>query len=251
MPADPIFLFALLVQFLPVLNDLRDRNTATYREFFDFLVADIREHGILVPLIGYYEGEKIRIIDGMTRFLAAVAAGVIDKIPVLVFLEKPDEGALKLSQVTVNALRQDLTPLEYAAVFVQLKELHGWSSDAEVARHVHKSRGEVSRIMSISSRLCPQAQELVKAGKLVPKGAYFISMLPDAVKQMAIASNAENMSAETIWEKVQIELGGKKPKAKKVNFRVKGGSATMTNGSVEAAKLLIAELQKWLRGLSQ
>jgi hypothetical protein len=54
-----------LSQLLHPSQDIRDRNTPEYREFFDRLVADIKVRGIQIPILAHREGEKLRIIDGL------------------------------------------------------------------------------------------------------------------------------------------------------------------------------------------
>src|SRR5262249_22052536 len=162
--------------------------------------------GVQVPLIAYREGERLRVIDGETRRLGALMAGV-ETVPVLVYDTKPDSAALKLAQLLVNTLRRDNTPLERAAVYQALMEINEWTQ-AEVARHTHATPAQIAKDLAISNRCCEAVRALVAANQLKPRAAYAISKLPDAQQQAELARKAVElpMAVESVEEAVEVLL---------------------------------------------
>ncbi|MDE2509179.1 MAG: ParB/RepB/Spo0J family partition protein [Planctomycetota bacterium] len=237
---------------LAVAKDIRDRTTPEYRDFFDRLVADIRERGVQVPLIAYREGERVRILDGETRRLAALMAGV-EMAPVLLYDEEPDEADLKLAQLLVNTLRRDNTPLERATVYQELMQAKGWTQ-ADLARHVHATPAQIAKDLAISNRCCETVREYVAAGTLKPRAAYAISRLPDPSQQAELAKKAVAlpMSVESIEEAVNRLLGTKKAK-KPQPMKLAYGSvtATVTGDVVEGLKAFIAKTGEALRRIER
>ncbi len=110
----PVFIQAHLAQLIPPLKDIRDRTEPNYRVHFDNMVADAKSRGIQVPIITFREGDRCRIIDGLTRYLAALMAQ-LDTVPVLVYPEKPSEAEIKLGTLLANSMRRDMKVLELAA----------------------------------------------------------------------------------------------------------------------------------------
>ena len=196
------------VTLLPVAEDLRDRTAPEYREWFERLTADIRQRGVQVPIIAYREGGRYRVIDGETRRLAALLAAV-EKVPILVYEQKPDDKALKLGQLLANSMRRDMQPLELATVYMEIIAQNNFSL-ADLARAIHVKPPHVTKILSISTKLCPEAKELVAAGKLPPRAAYAISRLPTP-QQAELAKKAAElpMAVETVEEAVHRMLGKK------------------------------------------
>ncbi len=219
---------------LPVLNDLRDREAPDYLDFFhNRLVPDIRERGVQMPLIAYWDGEMARLVDGMTRYLAALMAAV-QAVPVLVYAHKPDDKALPLASLLANSLRRDMTPLELAGVYQELTRLNGWSQ-AELARHARVSPAHVAKVLAISTKLCPEARELVAAGKLSPRAAYALTRLPEQ-QQANLARKAVDfpLAVESVEEAVSKLLdNGRKPKAKPLKLRFDGICMTVINPTTD------------------
>lgn len=105
------------------------------------LVENIREHGVLEPLIvrevreGQYE-----IVAGQRRYLAAKAAG---KTTVPVIVKDYDDKQAQLVSVIENLQRLDLDPLDEAHYFKFLSDQYNYSY-RDIARMVHRSHGYVN-----------------------------------------------------------------------------------------------------------
>jgi ParB/RepB/Spo0J family partition protein len=228
---------------LPVLHDICDRSTPDYLDFMhNRLVPDLIERGVQVPLLAYIEGLKRRLIDGMKRWEGSLMAR-LESIPVLVYPEKPPEGALVLGTLLCNSLRRDNTPLELAAVYQELMQLNGWSQ-ADLARAIKVCPAQVAKTLAISTKLCPEAQELVAAGKLPPRAAYAISRLP-VQQQAELAKKAADlpMAVETVEAKVAALLGsGRKAVPKPLKFSACGVSGSVKGDPLAAFRALHGKL---------
>lgn len=153
------------VQQLP--RTLIDPNPHQPRQHFghaelEELIASIKAHGILQPLI-VSPGANGRyvLVVGERRLRAAEIAGLAS-VPALV-RTATDQERLELALVE-NIQRQDLNPLEEAAGYQRLHDEFGLTQD-EVAKRVGKSRAQVANTMRLLG--LPRAiQEALRAGQI-------------------------------------------------------------------------------------
>ena len=107
------------------------------------LVASVRVHGILQPLIARPHPTQAGVLDlraGNRRLLAAEAAG-LEEVPVMV-REMDDRTAMEIT-VLENMNREDLTPMEEArGVDALIRTGHDLD---EIAERLGKTRGWVAR----------------------------------------------------------------------------------------------------------
>src|SRR4026209_259046 len=90
----------------------------------DELAASIREHGVLQPIpVRPLDDNELQLIAGHRRG-AAMAAGLAT-IPALVE-DIDDDTALEIS-IIENLQREDLTPLDEAAMYDRMVRDHGYS----------------------------------------------------------------------------------------------------------------------------
>jgi len=129
----------------------------------DELAQSLREHGVLQPLLvredaagGYV------IIAGERRWRAARLAGLAT-VPAFIREHLADGEGLELALVE-NLQRRDLTPLEEARAYEQLKLRLGLSQ-ADIARRVGVDRSTVANSLRLL-KLAPGLQELVESGEL-------------------------------------------------------------------------------------
>jgi ParB/RepB/Spo0J family partition protein len=232
-----------LTHFLPADPDLRNRTSAVYRKNADRLRASIREYGIIVPLLGYWEGEKVRIIDGMTRWLEGFQAGIEDAAA-LIYEEKPEGKQLDFAKIIVNDVRTDLTKIEKLDAMLETMKRYQLSL-SELAKNTFKSRSQVWKDLSIVRHAIEPVKEMMMSGVLCGRQTTAISRLP-AEEQLEMAKKAVNWAAETTEDKVAERLGGKKANKKQERIKAKGAFATIMEG-VESAKALVVEINKWIK----
>ncbi len=128
-----------------VPNPHQPRRQFNEQELAD-LVASIKEHGILQPLVVTELGDgRYELIAGERRLRASKVAGLA-KVPVVI------RGASKQEKLELalieNIQRHDLNPVEEAMAYQSLMDLFGLSQE-EVALRVGKSRSQVSNTIRL------------------------------------------------------------------------------------------------------
>ena len=89
------------------------------------LAASVREHGVLQPILVRPIGpNRYQIVAGERRWRASRLAG-LHAIPALIE-EIDDDTALEIS-IIENLQREDLTPLDEAAMYDRMVHEHGYS----------------------------------------------------------------------------------------------------------------------------
>ena len=234
---------------LPTRQDLRTRDGAEYRAFFDNLVADVRIRGVQQPIIAYKECERLRVLDGETRRQASLLAG-IDSVPVLASDTAPPEAELALTALQANALRLDMEDLEYATVYNDLMTLQG-ISQMELAELLHVSPSQVSKRMRIFNNLPEDLRGLIGRGegKLCGRAAYAICRLPDdeSKREIALHAAGRGLKAEAVEALVARKLGKKQPRMRPAKGKTPGGLVwAFSAGGPEA---MLAEIERLGKGV--
>ncbi|HZZ78772.1 MAG TPA: ParB/RepB/Spo0J family partition protein [Gemmataceae bacterium] len=236
---------------LPVAKDKRNRTGSEYQEYFERFTADVKEHGVLQAVIAVEEGEVARVIDGQTRVLAALLAG-LESIPILIYSAELTESQVEMAKLVSNAQRRDFTDAELAPIYLDLMSLNSWNQ-AQLAAHIHASPAKVSKVLAISKNLCPEVQAMVTAGEVAPRAAYAISRLSDVPAQIDLAKKCKDgfLCVEGIEHQVSKALGkrDKKPKPMKI---VSNGVTLLFNGKViDAWKAVRAAMDEAVKKLER
>jgi ParB family chromosome partitioning protein len=127
------------------------------------LAESIRRHGVLQPLLVSEDGpERYLLLTGERRWRAARLAG-LRTIPAVIRERLADGEQLEVALVE-NLQRQDLTPLEEARAFDDLRTSLGLSQ-AEIAERVAMDRSTVANSLRLL-KLPSEVQELVERGDL-------------------------------------------------------------------------------------
>lgn len=134
----------------------------------DDLVASIRAHGILEPLLVRRRADgpnSFELVSGERRFHAALQVG-LQEVP-CIELTVSDEGALEIALIE-NLQRKDLTPLEEAEGFRTLVEKYSYTHE-QVARAVGRSRVTVTETLRLLT-LPASVLERCRHADIVAKG---------------------------------------------------------------------------------
>lgn len=115
------------------------------KEALDELVASIREHGVLEPLILRKADDGYELIAGERRWRAAQEAGLA-QVPARI-IEASDQKALELALIE-NLQRADLNSIEEAEGYRALTEKFGLTQD-EIAQRVNKARASVANALRL------------------------------------------------------------------------------------------------------
>ncbi len=109
------------------------------------LIASIKEHGIMQPLIVTKKGSGFELIAGERRLRASKALG-LKTVPAIV-REASEQQKLELALIE-NIQRQDLNAVEEAIAYKALVDEFALTQDAVAAR-VGKSRSAVANIIRL------------------------------------------------------------------------------------------------------
>lgn len=130
-----------------VPNPLQPRSDFDPEEL-DALVASVREHGILQPLLVRPSGDgRYELIVGERRLRAAKRAGLTD-VPVVVRSDIADDRTKLEIAIIENVQRLDLNPVERAVAYRKLQERFGMTQE-EIARRVGIARSSIAHTMRI------------------------------------------------------------------------------------------------------
>ena len=144
------------------------------------LAASIREHGVLQPLLVSEDGSGGYVLVAGERRLRAARLAGLKEVPAVIRerLERREEIELALVE---NLQRRDLSPLETARAYEQLRVEFGLTQE-EVARRVGVDRSTVANALRLL-KLPAAVQELVEEGRLGAGHARAILALPEAERE--------------------------------------------------------------------
>lgn len=109
------------------------------------LVASIREHGVLQPILVAETLDGYQLIAGERRVRAAQAAG-LERIPAVV-RQLDDRARLELALIE-NLQREDLDPIEAAHGFRRLIDDFGFTHE-DIAERVGRARSTVANTLRL------------------------------------------------------------------------------------------------------
>lgn len=145
------------------------------------LVASIKEHGILQPLIVTRTAAGYQLITGERRWRAAKMLD-FKTVPAIIRTAS-SQKKLELSLVE-NLQRQDLNPIEEAQAYKQLMEEFNLIQE-EIVRRVGKQRSTIAntlRLLNLPSKI----QEALSSGQITAGHAKILLAIDDQGKQLAV-----------------------------------------------------------------
>jgi len=146
------------------------------------LASSIREHGVLQPILVRPAGAKFELIAGERRWRASGMAER-ETIPAIV-VEFDEQTALEVS-IIENLQREDVSPLEEAAMFRKMTETFGYSV-RQLAQKVGKDKGYVENRLRLSDAPA-DIRELVSLRKDTISHAYELMKIGDERKRRRLA----------------------------------------------------------------
>lgn len=143
------------------------------------LASSIREHGVLQPILVRPIGpNRYQIVAGERRWRASRLAGLVS-IPALIE-EIDDDTALEIS-IIENLQREDLTPLDEAAMYDRMVHEHGYSI-RKLAEKLGKDKGYLENRLRLAGAP-PEIRELVSLRKDSLSHAYELMKVEDPKKR--------------------------------------------------------------------
>ena len=167
----------------------------------DELAASIREHGVLQPILVRPLGPNTyQIVAGERRWRASRLAG-LDSIPALIE-EIDDDTALEIA-IIENLQREDLTPLDEAAMYDRMVHEHGYSI-RKLADKLGKDKGYLENRLRLADAP-PEIRELVSLRKDSLSHAYELMKVEDPKKRRRLAEQVARGELTLIKLRDKIE----------------------------------------------
>ncbi len=165
------------------------------------LAASIREHGVLQPILVRPAGSKFELIAGERRWRASQMAER-ETIPAIV-VEFDEQTALEVS-IIENLQREDVSPLEEAAMFRRMTETFGYSV-RQLAQKVGKDKGYIENRLRLSD--APEdIRELVSLRKDTISHAYELMKIGDERTRRRLVKRIA--AGELSLAKLRVITGG-------------------------------------------
>ena len=166
------------------------------------LADSIREHGVLQPILVRPSGAQFELIAGERRWRASRMAERTT-IPAIV-VDFDESTALEVS-IIENLQREDVSPLEEAAMFRKMTETFGYSV-RQLAQKVGKDKGYVENRLRLSSAPA-DIRELLSLRKDTISHAYELMKIGDERQRRRLAKKI--VAGELSLARLRTISGGK------------------------------------------
>ena len=171
------------------------------QETLDELTASIREHGVLQPILVRPIGQnRYQLVAGERRWRASKQAG-LETIPALIE-EIDDDTALEIS-IIENLQREDISPLDEAAMYDRMVREHGYSI-RKLADKLGKDKGYLENRLRLADAP-PEIRELVSLRKDTLSHAYELMKVDDPKKRRRLADQVARGELTLIKLRDKIE----------------------------------------------
>ncbi len=165
------------------------------------LAASIREHGVLQPvLVRPLGNNRYQLVAGERRWRASKLAG-LETIPALVE-ELDDDTALEIS-IIENLQREDLSPLDEAAMYDRMIREHGYSI-RRLAQKLGKDKGYLENRLRLADAP-DEVRELVSVRKDTLSHAYELLKVDDPKKRRKLADQVSRGELSLVKLRERIE----------------------------------------------
>lgn len=144
------------------------------------LAEDIKAHGLLQPILVRPAPAGFEVVCGARRFRACTLAGLPT---VRAVVRELDDRAVLEAQISENARREGVHPLEEADAFQVLHTQHRVPVE-EIAHRIGAPASFVYNRLALA-RLCPEARTAYAEGKLLGGVAQRLARLPLATQVRA------------------------------------------------------------------
>jgi ParB family chromosome partitioning protein len=196
------------------------------------LADSIREHGVLQPILVRPVGPQYELIAGERRWRASRLVGR-ETIPAIV-VEFDQQTALEVS-IIENLQREDVSPLEEAAMFRKMLDL-GYSV-RQLAQKIGKDKGYVENRIRLADAP-PEIRELVSLRKDTISHAYELMRITDERTRRRLAKRVA--AGELTLAKLRV-LTGADPEVErpKRRGRTVAGQVAVARAAVAADNALM------------
>jgi ParB family chromosome partitioning protein len=205
------------------------------QETLDELAASIREHGVLQPILVRPIGEnRYQLVAGERRWRASKQAG-LDTIPALIE-DIDDDTALEISLIE-NLQREDISPLDEAAMYDRMVREHGYSI-RKLADKIGKDKGYLENRLRLADAP-PEIRELVSLRKDTLSHAYELMKVDDPKKRRRLADQVAR--GELTLIKLRDKIEGRRARPIRVADEIDIEDAAHENGHLELEEIVVPE----------
>ncbi len=177
------------------------------QDTLDELTASIREHGVLQPILVRPTGQnRYQLVAGERRWRATKQAGLAT-IPALIE-EIDDDTALEIS-IIENLQREDISPLDEAAMYDRMVREHGYSI-RKLADKLGKDKGYLENRLRLADAP-PEVRELVSLRKDTLSHAYELMKVDDPRKRKRLADQVAR--GELTLVKLRDKIEGRRTRS--------------------------------------
>ena len=207
---------------------------AINQEALEELAASIREHGVLQPvLVRPLEDGRFELIAGERRWRASKIAEQA-AIPAIVE-DIDDDTALEIA-IIENLQREDISPLDEAAMYDRMVHEHGYSI-RKLADKLGKDKGYLENRLRLAD--APQeVRELVSLRKDTLSHAYELMKVDDPKKRKRLADQVA--AGQLTLIKLREKIEGRRARPRDLNteaaFVPEEAPEINGNGSVQEAE---------------
>ena len=166
------------------------------------LADSIREHGVLQPILVRPVGSQFELIAGERRWRASRMAER-ETIPAIV-ADFDEQTALEVS-IIENLQREDVSPLEEAAMFRKMTDHFGYSV-RQLAQKVGKDKGYVENRLRLTDAPA-DIRELLSVRKDTISHAYELMKVGDERKRRRLAKRV--MAGDLTLARLRVLTGGR------------------------------------------
>ena len=192
------------------------------------LAASIREHGVLQPiLLRPIDNGRFQLIAGERRWRASKIAGH-PTIPALVE-DIDDDTALEIS-IIENLQREDISPLDEAAMYDRMIRDHGYSI-RRLADKLGKDKGYLENRLRLADAP-PEVRQLVSLRKDTLSHAYELMKVEDPKKRRRLADQVArgDLTLVKLREKIEGRPARVAPEGEPVEVVAEEAPAEVTDG---------------------
>lgn len=176
------------------------------------LAENIKQIGIVNPLIVTEKGDHYEIVGGERRWRAAMKLG-LKEVPVII--KNLTEEEIAVYSIIDNVQREDVNPIEGALAFKRLIDEFNYTQD-KIAEKISKSRVYVTNSLRLL-KLCDRVREMVIEGMLSTGHARALIPVEDPKEQAELAQEVfDKQLSVRETEKLVKKLGKTSPRKPKV-----------------------------------
>ncbi|MDD3275772.1 MAG: ParB/RepB/Spo0J family partition protein [Kiritimatiellales bacterium] len=182
------------------------------------LVASVKEHGILQPLLVRQKEKHFELIAGERRLRAAKAAN-LPEVPVIL-LDIGDQEALEIALIE-NLQRDDLNIMEEAEGYRELADKFDLTQD-EIAKRVGKARASVANMLRLLD-LSTGIKKMLEGGQ-ISAGHGKVLLGVDIIAERELLAQRvirEGLSVRALEKIIErLKKPTKKPRAEKTDLPI-------------------------------